>query len=168
MSITPCGVHNEAAFVGSNSFGKGFWTFLDNDVPPSSLTWFGDVESFALRGLELRHDDLTLKLGFANLSFNLTSIHSKISEVSKQFLGAILTANERKQLWAVDRLATAHLSQSRLTCVSSINVVQQVPSIKVGWVSRDVRNGIFVFTPRMRNSTNARIIFLRAISYVEP
>lgn len=51
--------------------------------------------------------------------------------------------------------------------VSSIKVVQQFPAIKVGCVRRDPRKGIFVFTPRMRNSTKARSIFRRTISYVD-
>ena len=42
--------------------------------------------------------------------------------------------------------------------VSSMNVVVASPAANVGWPIRFSRNGMFVFTPRMRNSRRARSV----------
>lgn len=165
MGVSPRRVHDKTARILPYRFGKGCRALLNDDVPPALGAGNASVDLCAVLEGDLGHDDTALELGLADLALDLGSIDSEIAEIRQQLLSAILAANQRKELRTIApksaNMKKSHVSE---TYVSSMKVVQQVPSIKVGWVRREVRKGMLVLIPRILNSTKARSIFRRAIS----
>lgn len=94
MSISPCGVHDQTALVGADGLGEGSGALLDDDVSPSLCAGLRGVDLVAVGIMEDWHDDVALELGLADLSLNLTTVDGKIAKVGKEFLGAVLAADE--------------------------------------------------------------------------
>ena len=115
VSITPCCVHNEDTRVFANRLGKGLGTMLNDDVTPSSLAGNDGIERGSVGVvaiLEGRNDDLIFKTWFATLSFDGTAIDGKISEVSEEFLGPVLTLDKFEKLGGiVDKLLTGNVNK---------------------------------------------------------
>jgi hypothetical protein len=67
VRIAPCSVHNECAGVLADGLGESFWSFLDDDVPPTIFTGERSVKGGPIRILsvpKLGDDDLILEAGF--------------------------------------------------------------------------------------------------------
>jgi len=79
MSITPCCVHEETAFVSSNGLGEGCRALLLNNVSPSLLARLCAIDLLASRGIEDGLDYFTLKLRLADLALDLTAIDCKVT-----------------------------------------------------------------------------------------
>ena len=118
MRVTPCSVHNECARVLADGLGESFWSFLDNDIPPTILTGKRSVEGGPIRVLsvpELGNGDLVLEAGFTlykvirryrdsrlresyRLALNGAAIDGDVSEICKELLGAVLRLYKLEQI----------------------------------------------------------------------
>jgi hypothetical protein len=101
VSITPGCVHNEAALIGSDSLSEGSWALLVDDVLPSLSARNTHVDGLPTVVEYRGHDYVTLEFGLANLTFNAAAIDGKISEVLKQLLSTVLTADQLEQLGSI-------------------------------------------------------------------
>jgi hypothetical protein len=118
VRVTPRSVHNECAGVLANGLGESFWSFLDNDIPPTILTGERSVEGGPVRVLsvpELGNGDLVLEAGFTlyevmrrccdsksresyGLALNGAAIDSNISKICKELLGTVLRLYKLEQI----------------------------------------------------------------------
>ena len=160
---------------------------LNDDVTPSSLAGNDGIERGSVGVvaiLEGRNDDLIFKTWFATLSFDGTAIDGKISEVSEEFLGPVLTLDKFEKLGGiVDKLLTANVNKYEIRekggvtyCCPGLSADEDVMGEQsekegnIGLQNKLVLCGITIilrfrtFTPRIRNSTRARSIFRRATS----
>jgi len=94
VGITPGSVHNETALVLSDRLCESRRAFFEDDVPPAVTGRLGAIIGCAITAGEVRHHNLALELGLANLTLNLTAIHGEVTKVSQQLLSTILTTNE--------------------------------------------------------------------------
>jgi hypothetical protein len=97
VGISPRCIHDETSRVLADSLGEGSWALLDNNISPALGGWYSGIDSCAICKFDFWHDDGAFKFGFADLALDLTAINCEISEIRKQFLGTILTSNEREQ-----------------------------------------------------------------------
>jgi hypothetical protein len=67
VRVTPCSVHNECAGVLAYGLGESFWSFLDDNVPPTIFAGERSIEERPIRVLsvlECRDDNLFFEAGF--------------------------------------------------------------------------------------------------------
>jgi hypothetical protein len=98
MGISPGCVHNEATLVLANSLGKCFRALFNDDVPPASFARHGCIDYLALVVNDLRDDDVPFEFRLSNLSLDLATVDSEVSEVGEQLLSTVGAANEREKL----------------------------------------------------------------------
>lgn len=116
MSIAPCRVHDETAFVLSHSFCVGSWAFFVEDVFPACLTWLRHVNELSVVIMKLRHDDVAFEFGIADLAFDATAIDGHISKVCEQLLCSVLAAYQGEKLWSIidERRPASTLDECRM------------------------------------------------------
>lgn len=114
VCIAPCGVHDQCARVSTNCFSELFGTLLDDDITPTSLAREGRIQRRTILRIlavfELGNDDVFSEARFSLkerlvsiliiylnlfietyiLALDRTTVDSKISKVSKKFLGTVL------------------------------------------------------------------------------
>lgn len=173
MGVAPGGVHQKGSFVVADGLCKSLGALLYQNVPPSSLARRGDVYELALGIVQVWEDDIALEFWLSNLALDAATVDGDIAEIGQKLLGAVLGLHQGEEGRPTERRKMSDSQFSTLhrlsgTYVSSIKVVQQLPAMKVSWVSKEAKKGMLVLTPRILNSTRARRIFRRAISYVEP
>jgi hypothetical protein len=81
MSITPGGVHEQAALVLADGFGKGFGALLQDDLAPALSGGLGHVDLLPRLIEELGDDDLALELGLADLALYAAAVDGDIAQV---------------------------------------------------------------------------------------
>lgn len=121
MGVTPCGIHNEGAWVVAHCFGKCFGTFFDDDVPPSDGARQGSVQGGTIKrvfaALKLGDDNVGFEAGFAlvlpsndseskitrtnGLAFDGASIDRQITEVCQQFLSTVLALHQLEEVRSI-------------------------------------------------------------------
>lgn len=110
MSITPSGVHDQDTRVLANGLRECLRTMLDDDVTPSSLARYNSIQRGTIgivTVLEWWDGNFVLETWFTSLSFDRAAVDSEVSEVSKEFLGTVLTLNEFEEFRGViDELST--------------------------------------------------------------
>lgn len=104
MSITPGGVHDEGARIGTDSLSESLGALLNDDVTPSDSARLRGVQGrpsrvFPVR--ELGNDKLSPETRLSDLSLDGTAVDREISEVSKQFLGTVLALYELEKIGSI-------------------------------------------------------------------
>ena len=116
MGITPGSVHDEGSRVVANGHRERFGTLLNDNVAPSYLARQCGIEGWSVgvvAALQFRDNDLSLEARFTlrekdglnrtkmfrnlttnRLSFDGTSVDSKVAKVCQQFLSSVLALNE--------------------------------------------------------------------------
>ena len=165
MSITPGGIHDQAARVRADGLGEGFGALLDDDVAPTDLAWHRGVDGRAVRivaVLQLGDDNLILETGLSlenhiracksqvcNSTYSLAldggAVDSNVPEVSEQLLRTVLALDELEELGRViDELCYMSISR-RTSSIDRHTVVQVLPPTKTSCVSRRNRKGMLVY-----------------------
>lgn len=101
VSVTPGGIHDQATGVLPNSLGKGLRALLYNDVTPADGARNGGVERGPLWIFpvgELGDDGIGLETGFTNLTFDAAAVDCKVTKVSQELLGTVLTLDEFEEV----------------------------------------------------------------------
>ena len=101
MGIAPSGVHDEAAFVGTNGLGEALRALLEEDVPPTLSAWLRSVDLVAVLVGKSGNGDLALELGLTDLTLDLTAVDSEVAEVRKQLLSTVLRTDKVEKRWRV-------------------------------------------------------------------
>lgn len=94
MGITPCGVHDQASLVGTNSLCESLRTVLENDIPPTFGARGGCVDLLAAVVVNGRDGDNALELGLADLALDLATIDSEVTKVCEELLSTVLGADQ--------------------------------------------------------------------------
>jgi len=121
VGVTPCGIHNEGAWVFAHCFGKCFGTFFNDNVAPSDRARQGSVQGRTIKRvfatLKLGDDNVGFEAGFSlilplndseskiistnGLAFDGASIDRQITEVCQQFLGTVLALHQLEEVRSI-------------------------------------------------------------------
>jgi hypothetical protein len=103
VGVSPGGVHDETALVGSNGLGECLGSFVDDDVSPSLGAWHAGVDDLRRVHIvpDLWNDCLGLETGLTGLTLDRGAVDGQISEVAKQFLSSVLRSDQLEELWSV-------------------------------------------------------------------
>ncbi|KMU86024.1 hypothetical protein CIHG_03555 [Coccidioides immitis H538.4] len=101
VGVAPCGVHDQAALVGTDGLGERGGTLLVEDLLPPLLAGDGDVDGCSGLVDDGGHADGALELGLADLALDPAAVDGNVAEVGEELLGAVLAADEGEELGGV-------------------------------------------------------------------
>jgi hypothetical protein len=170
MSITPSGVHDETSLIVSHGLGESSGSLLLDDVPPTDLAGNRGVQNLArVLGIgQLGNGNFFGQTGLSALPLDGRSVDGQVPKVGQELLSSVLTGDEFEQVGSV--------VDERGPSLSALEngVGQETDQEGDVGLCRQIRGSQFqlfcpttvsqTLTPRIRNSTNARRVFLLATS----
>ena len=104
MGVTPCGVHDECAWIFTNGLCKCLGDMFDDDISPPDSARRGSVEGSSVGILavgELGDLDLCPETRFALLTLDRASVDGKVSKVCQELLSTVLALNQLEEIRGV-------------------------------------------------------------------
>jgi len=101
VGVTPGGVHEQAALVVADSFGKGLGALLENNLAPTLGARLRNVDLVSGIVQELGNDNLTLELRLTDLTLDAASVDSHVAKIGEELLSTVLAADEVEKFRSV-------------------------------------------------------------------